>query len=170
MGKKYFKINQWVRDTIYGVVLILFAIGNMIYASTLPPGSIKIKSAQAGTYLMIVMILLGILGVCLVIRSVVQRPAKECEPLFDRATIITILTMVVYLLLLSRLGFLLSSFLFVFGLITYYSFEQNPSTFFGKKLIKNLLAYALCAVITTGICYYLFGTVLTVVLPQFTLF
>lgn len=170
MEKKNFKIKQWVRDTVYGIVLILFAIGNMIYASTLPPGSIKIKSAQAGTYLMIVMILLCILGICLVVRSVTRRPAKECEPLFNGATIITILAMVVYLFLLSKLGFLLSSFLFVFGLIAYYSFAQNPSAFFGRQLIKNLLAYALCAIITTGVCYYLFGTILTVVLPQFTLF
>lgn len=42
-------IKQWKRDLIYGAVMILFAVGNMIYASTLPPGSIRIKAAQAGT-------------------------------------------------------------------------------------------------------------------------
>lgn len=170
MGKKKLGISQWKRDTIYGIVLVLFAIGNIIYASTLPPGSIKIKSAQASTYLIIVMVMLSILGICLIIRSITQRPDKECKTLFNRATIITILAMAAYLFLLNKLGFLLSSFLFVFGLIAYYSVEQNAGQFRGKQLVKNLLAYALCAIITTGVCYYLFGTILTVVLPQFTLF
>ena len=48
-----FKMKQWVRDLIYGIVLVVFAVGNIIYANTLPPGSIKIKASQAGTNLAI---------------------------------------------------------------------------------------------------------------------
>ena len=165
-----FKMKQWVRDLIYGIVLVVFAVGNTIYANTLPPGSIKIKAAQAGTYLAIVMIMLGILGICLIVRSLSQKSQKECTPLFNRATVVTILAMVLYLFLLDKLGFLLSSVLFVFALITYYSFEQSQGKFFSKGIFKKLAAYFLCAIITTGVCYYLFGTVLTVVLPQFSLF
>ena len=79
-----FKMKQWVRDLIYGIVLVVFAVGNIIYANTLPPGSIKIKAAQAGTYLAIVMIMLGILGICLIVRSLSQKSQKECstEPLW----------------------------------------------------------------------------------------
>ena len=156
-----FKMKQWVRDLIYGIVLVVFAVGNIIYANTL---------AQAGTYLAIVMIMLGILGICLIVRSLSQKSQKECPPLFNRATVVTILAMVLYLFLLDKLGFLLSSVLFVFALITYYSFEQSQGKFFSKGIFKKLAAYFLCAIITTGVCYYLFGTVLTVVLPQFSLF
>lgn len=163
-------VRQWVRDTIYGVTLILFSIGNMIYASTLRPGSIKLKVAQAGTYLTIVMVLLGFLGVCLTIRALIKKPDALCEPIFDRATLVTIGIVSLYLLLLNKLGFLISSFLFLFGLFTYYSWEQSTEKLSHEILVKKLLQYALCAIITTLICYYLFGTVLTVVLPQFTLF
>ena len=140
-----FKMKQWVRDLIYGIVLVVFAVGNIIYANTLPPGSIKIKAAQAGTYLAIVMI---ILGFCLIVRSLSQKSQKECPPLFNRATVVTILAMVLYLFLLDKLGFLLSSVLFVFALITYYSFEQSQGKFFSKGIFKKLAAYFLCAIIT----------------------
>lgn len=163
-------VRQWVRDTIYGAVLILFSIGNIIYASTLGPGSIKLKVAQAGTYLTIVMVLLGFLGVCLIVRALTQKPDNRCEPIFNRTTLITIAIVALYLLILSKLGFLISSFLLLFSLITYYSWEQATEKPSGKPLLKKLAQYALCAIITTAVCYYLFGTVLTVVLPQFTLF
>lgn len=164
--------KQWVRDAVYGGFMILFSIGNMIYASKLPQGSIKIKAAQAGTYLTIVMIMLCILGACLLVRALVQKPDKICAPLFNRATLVTIAVMAAYIFLMDKIGFLLASFLFVFSLITYYSWEQEPDKqkFRGKALVKRLLPYALCAIITTAVCYYLFGTVLTVVLPRFSLF
>ena len=163
-------IKQWKRDLIYGAVMILFAVGNMIYASTLPPGSIRIKAAQAGTYLTIVMVLLGLLGIVLVVRSLVKKPDGDCELVFNRTTVITIVSIALYILVLKKLGFLLSSFLLVFFLIAYYSWEEQTEEVKGKALVKNFAKYAACAILTTTVCWFLFGKVLTVVLPEFTLF
>ena len=165
-------MKQWMRDLIYGVVIVLFAIGNIIYANTLPAGSIKLVMAQAGTYLKLVMILLGILGICLIVRAWGNRSSeKECEALFNVATVGTVVGLALYLFLMDKLGFTISSVLFVFLMITFYSHEQTPELFKDKgKLAKHMLGYLLCAVIVTGFCYFLFGKVLTVVLPQFTLF
>jgi len=168
--KKKLVIRQWVRDLGYGIFLILFSIGNMIYAGTLPEGSIKIKAAQAGTYLTIVMIMLLILGISLVLRSLIKKPMQLCEPIFNSETLTTIIWMVLYLLALPKLGFFISSFLFVFGLVTYYSWKQRKLEVKGMQLTKRILSYALCAILTTFACYFLFAKVLTVVLPQFTLF
>ena len=163
-------IKQWKRDLIYGAVMILFAVGNMIYAGTLPPGSIRIKVAQAGTYLTIVMVLLGLLGIVLVVRSLVKKPDSDCELVFNRTTVITIASIALYILVLKKLGFLQSSFLLVFFLIAYYSWEEQTERVKGKALVKNLAKYAVCAILTTTVCWFLFGKVLTVVLPEFTLF
>lgn len=163
-------IKQWKRDLIYGAVMILFAVENMIYASTLPPGSIRIKAAQAGTYLTIVMVLLGLLGIVLVMRSLVKEPDGDCELVFNRTTVITIVSIALYILVLKKLGFLLSSFLLVFFLIAYYSWEEQTEKVKGKALVKNFAKYAACAILTTTVCWFLFGKVLTVVLPEFTLF
>ena len=72
--------------------------------------------------------------------------------------------------LLKKLGFLLSSFLLVFFLIAYYSWEEQTEKVKGKALVKNFAKYAACAILTTTVCWFLFGKVLTVVLPEFTLF
>ena len=170
MNEKKKGIKQWQRDFAYGVVLVLFSIINIIYASTLPAGSIRIKNAQAGTYLTIVMVALSILGAALAIRALIKKPDSIVIPLFDQPTIITIVWMTLYLIIMKKLGFFISSTLFVFGLIAYYSFLQGKLKEKGKTRIKQLISYAICALVVTFACQYLFGTVLTVVLPEFTLF
>ena len=168
--KKTFAVRQWVRDLGYGIFLVIFSIANMIYAGTLPEGSIKIKAAQAGTYLTIVMVMLLILGIALILRSLIKKPDKLCEPIFNSATLVTVGWMALYLIALPKIGFFIASFLFVFGLVAYYSWKQGKLDVKGKELIKKIAAYTICAAATTFVCYILFAKVLTVVLPQFTLF
>lgn len=163
-------IRQWKRDLIYGISFLVFAIGNIIYAGKLKPGSIKLKAAQAGTYLTAVMILLAVLGICIAVRAVVKKPDTICEPLFNRVTWVTLSIVGGYLLILDKAGFVISSFLFVFILTTYYSVEQGKVTMSKGNFLKAIVPFAVCAAITTAVCYFLFGKVLTVVLPRFTLF
>lgn len=167
--KKGPQMKQWVRDLIYGLAIVLFCVGNIIYARTLPAGSIKLRVAQAGFYLEIVCVLFGILGLLIVARAVRQKPSQLCDPLFASTNVITILLVASYLLVLKKLGFVVSSFLLVFLLAVYYGFRMDKLKDKSKR-VKRLAVYALYAALITGISYYLFSVVMTVVLPRFTLF
>ena len=75
-----------------------------------------------------------------------------------------------YLLLMEKLGFMISSILFVFGLITYYHGAQISVQEAGGLKPRQYAEHLICAVATTLCCYVLFSKVLTVVLPGFSLF
>ena len=164
------QMKQWVRDLIYGLVIIAFAIGNIFYGRSLPPGSIKLRVAQAGFYLELVCIAFCFLGVLMVIRALVKKPQELCQPLFSQTGVVTIVLLALYLLTLRSIGFILGSFLLVFLLSTYYGYKMGKLQEKGAKRVRRVIIYAIYSAIVTGISYYLFSVVMTVILPRFTLF
>lgn len=168
-AKKSHRMKQWVRDLIYGVVIVLFSIGNIIYSKTLPAGSIKLRVAQAGFYLEMGCVAFGVLGIIVIIRAIWQKPEKFCQPLFANTGVVTIALLAAYLLVLKKIGFVISSFLLVFLLAIYYAWKMDKLSDKSKR-VKRLTAYAIYAAIMVGFTYYLFAVVMTVVLPRFSLF
>ncbi len=164
-------MKQWVRDLIYGIVIVLFSIGNIVYGSQLPVGSVSLKVAQAGFYLELICGAFALLGLWLIIRSIRKKPDNLCVPLFTRTIIVPFIFVVLYLLLLKKIGFLIDSFLMVLSLSLYLAYKMGKLKTDSKaQLAKKVGIYIVYAAIMTMFCYFMFGKVMKVILPKFSLF
>jgi len=161
---------KWKRDMILSVTLIVVSVVLFIYSGTFKTTVINIPAAMPDVYMRLWLGLLIILSVLLLIRTIRTKPQEVLPAMWGKMQIFTVVSLLLYLLLLNKVGFRICTGLFMMATTTVYclaDMEEKPK---GKALVIQLAKYLLFAVIVVAVADVLFRNVLSCNLPSFKLF
>lgn len=155
------------RDLILGILLLGLGIAYTVMADQIKRGN-KLVQRNVGDFAhaRIIPTLLGILLIVLAVILIVQgilrlrkddnEPAKKMSKVDMISVALTFAAMALYIIILPRLGFILSTMLYLFGQIT----------ILAPKDKRNYLLFAIVAVVFTIIAFIAFRIGLTQMLPR----
>lgn len=161
---------KWKRDLILSISLIVISVILFVYSGTFKTDAITITAAMPDVYMRLWVGLLGILSVLLLIRTVRNKPEEVLPPMWGKLQIFTVVSLLLYLLLLNKLGFRICTGLFMMMTTTVYCLSDTDERPKGKALVKQLIKYLLISVIVVAVSDVLFRNVLSCKLPSFDLF
>jgi len=161
---------QWKRDLVISVVVLIFSIFNFIYAAKMNTDVIEFELAKPGNYVRLWLVLFSILAIILLIRSLRNKSESVAAPIWHKAAVITVIETVVYLLLLPYIGFYIMTVLYLAGLGLVYTHYMRVKILKGKTLVKEAIKWVLFSILVTIILYFVFAELLSVILPEFSLF
>lgn len=173
--KKVRHMNDFVLSIITAILGIWLLFGKITEA--------PVKTGQGGfmarsdIWLRMMAVLLIFMAIVLCIRAFVGKEFKEEDAKFhfylDSTVIATVIALVLYAILLPKLGFFVTTFIGTFYLMLLYSVKEKawkfstvPKDAWGKILLKCVIASAIFLVIF----WLVFGKLLAVQLPKFELF
>ena len=155
------------RDLILGIILLAFGITYTVLADQIKRGN-KLIQRNVGDFAhaRIIPTLLGILLIALAVILIVQgilhlrkednEPAKKMSKVDMFSIVLTFAAMILYIVILPRLGFMLSTILYLFGQIT----------ILAPKDKRNYRLFAIVAVVFTILAFVAFRIGLTQMLPR----
>ena len=158
------------RDILYGIVLILFSIFNIIYAEkTIHQSVVDYTLARPDRYMQIWLVILIILSVIMMIRAIRKNDDAKGKKILTKMAVFTVLVFFGYLLILPKAGYELSSFIFLAIVSIVYGLNSGKP----KKTKKELIIFILLMLIFAGAMTFatsmLFRQGLGVRLPRFKL-
>jgi hypothetical protein len=142
----------------------------------------KVPTPQGGflsrsdIWLKMIAVLLLVVSLILIIRSINFKKEESINKFCFHITsteVCVIVSLILYALILPKLGFFISTFLITFYLVALFSVKEEGYNFSSvpKKRITNICIKGL---ITSGILlvvfWFIFGKLLAVQLPEFTIF
>lgn len=162
--------DKYYKDIIGGIVFLLFAI--IMYSMSF---SIHYSAAEAlgpAFFPRVVSFLMAGLAILLIFKNVkgLQKEKRnaqvksdaviEKKPAFkmNYALVLTALLLIAYMMLVDKIGFVIMSIIYIMGQILLISAKEDLHK-------KNLILYAVIAVVTPIILYYTFYNLLDVFLP-----
>ena len=167
---------RWKRDVFLGVffeLVFAFAYRESFNISVGTMGDVK--AAQPGVYVRLWLIVFAVLSLLMIIRAVIKRDKTVVPRMFHPQVLITLALLAVYIFSMKYIGFFLSTLIFVNLTIIDYTWaagkfkNEDGTPKKGKALLKQILICVLIGVITTVCTQYIFGTLLKVNLPAWTL-
>lgn len=161
---------HWKRDVIYGIVLLLFCGVLYWQTSDLPRGTSKIFASRADVYVWFWLIILAALAIILIINALRKKNMEMLPPIWSNIGVVSIISLVVYLAIMPYLGFLISTFLFLFAAIVASSRTQKKLDGSKKEVKVRLIRYAVFCLLFTVLMEQVFRKGLDVLLPSFSLF
>jgi len=160
-------MESWKRDTIFSLILILFTIICFFSSFQIKDPLFAQGLASSGTYLRIWLSLLMLLSLLLLRRALSKRLTNKKEQLFTIPVIFTITMLIIYAIIISILGYLLSTTIFLFITMSFYSFYPFKNINNEKMIItKRLVKYLFLSITMTFIIYYIFENFLNVIFPD----
>lgn len=163
-------MQRWKRDVIYSSVLIVVCILNIIYASTIKQKLVSEPLAKPGVYVMLWLILLLVFSIIVLVKAIVKKPQEILPPLWDNLQVLTLGTLIVYILVIKILGTFISSFLLLSILFTTYSFRMGKIKKDKKNILFGIAKYSTLGLIVSFITVQVFTIFLNASLPTFSLF
>lgn len=166
-------MKKWLKDVIYGVVLLIASALMMKDLSGMNEAVIPYKNAEAGIYSKVWLILLMVLSVAMIIRALVKRNAEQSESTVNVTSIVTIATLAVYLLLMKPLGYVISTVIFLVLLMTFYAYKANKfkttegASVGAVAIVKKIGLNIVVSIIVAAATYLLFTKLVGVMLPKF---
>ncbi len=162
---------KWKRDVALGIFLLLFSLSMYFYTgATIGTNTISLRLAQPDLYLQMWLIILGTLSIFLIFKAIRKKEETFLPKIWGKPQVITVLSMVIYLLSMKWIGFSLSTAIFMSFIVIFYSYYANKIKIEKKDRIIQLVFYVAFSVVTTFLLQYLFSEVLGVLLPRFKLF
>lgn len=161
---------QWKRDIFLGASILIFSVINLFYANTMKKSSIQFGLAQPDNYVKLWLAIYLLLAVLLIIRSLKKRPTNTLPAMWSRASILTVVLSVIYLLVLPYFGFTISTIIFLSFTGVMYTYFVGEKVFSKKTIIFEAIRWGLYATLVTYVMYFLFSRILHVVLPSFSIF
>lgn len=160
---------KWKRDAIYSVVILVLCAVNYVLANGIDDGHIQYALARPNGYLKLWLIILELLAAALLFRSLKNRSQEETAKIWNHLTILTVAGCVLYILVVKKLGFLLTTFLLVSVLTIAYGTEvKGPKQ--GKAMLLQNGKFLLFSLVLTLLTQWVFQGFLSVKLPGFSLF
>lgn len=156
---------MFTRDAISGLVCLVVSLAMLFMTLALPPASmVPIGPAVYPQVVLVVTFLLSLLLVIIDLRTAragISAPAtKPSGPAPNyRLVLMTFVLFGLYILLLPKVGFRISTFLFVFALQLALEWPAH---------MKRWLLVLFVAVATSAICHLVFEDYLLVLLPRGT--
>ena len=160
-------MKRWIRDVIYGIALLIISVVLWVEANSFVQNVIKEPAAKPSTYAHIWSGLLAVLAVVQLVRAFVKRPDEERPRIFTPLAIITLVSLVAYVLVIRWLGFLLTTFLLMAILLISYSYAMGKIDKTNKnKFALQILKYLVIAFAISFLVQYLFVDLLGAKLPK----
>lgn len=160
---------KWKRDAIYSVVILVLCAVNYVLANGIDDGHIQYALASPNGYLKLWLIILELLAAALLFRSLKNRSQEETAKIWNHLAILTVAGSVLYILVVKKLGFLLTTFLLVSVLTIAYGTEvKGPKQ--GKAMLLQNGKFLLFSLVLTLLTQWVFQGFLSVKLPGFSLF
>lgn len=170
-------MRKWLYDFILGAAVLLLSIAAFIYSSTLEDSRITLFLARPDVYMALWLGVLTLLAVLLMARAVRRRKTGEGQerraPIWTPLPTVTVAVLLVYLLILDKLGFVLDSIAMLWILTFLYSMNSGEAgkNWHDKKIVaRELAASGAFAVVCGVVTYYVFTEILSIRLPAFGLF
>lgn len=167
-------MKKWQRDFALGSSLLIVAIVVLIYSYMLDSPRTTLFLARPDTYMALWLVILGMLSVLLMIRAWKSRETedgnRDCPVIWNPVGVATVCILVVYLLVLKKLGFILSSTVMLSLLFTIYSLRVMEKPKEIKQVLRMVIFNTLISAVLCVLIYYLFTMVLSTKLPKFNLF
>lgn len=161
---------KWKRDVILSVSLMAISAALFIYAGTFKTNVINIPAAMPDVYMRIWLGALFILSTLLLIRTLRNKPGEVMPAIWGKLQIFTVVVLFLYIFSLNKLGFRISTAVFMMLVTSVYclsGLEERPK---GGKLALTLVRYLIFSVVVTMLSDVLFRNVLSCNLPTFDLF
>lgn len=163
---------RWKRDVILGVCFEIFFVIVYVYSLRIPVGTMgKMPAAQPGVYVRLWLWVFAALSLLLIINALRKKDQTVVPKMLHPQAVITVVLVAAYLLLMDKIGFFLSTFLFIFILIVDYSWsagkfhDEEKKRKTGIALAKPIALYLLLSLVIVIATQYIFGTLLMVNLP-----
>jgi len=161
---------RWTRDLISGIAVLIVGIGGYVYSFEVEEGAVKNPLAGAGAYIRLWMIILAVLAVILIVKAIWKRTSEKAPAMMYPLIYITIAAVVLYVGLISFVGYTASTILFLAVLMTTYDFYPQRGSFTKKDFLKGSAKYLVVSVVMTVIVAQIFTKLLSVILPSCSLF
>lgn len=161
---------KWKRDAILSVVLMIACAAGILYSNTMTSDMIKLRAAQPDVYLKLWLGIMLVLSAMLLVKTLRERSEEVVEKLWGPLQIFTVVSFIVYLLILPFAGFRVSTLIFMMSVTSVYNLyclEERPAP---AVLAKKLAIFLLFAIITTLATEFVFRNLLAVRLPVWKLF
>lgn len=157
---------MFTRDSISGLVCLAISLTMLVMTLGLPPATmVPIGPAFYPRIVLSVVALLSLLLIASDIRAaraggnMVPPPKPATDAPNYRLVLVTFIEFGLYIALLPKFGFRISTFLFVLALQVALEWPRTP---------KRWLVTVLVAIATSVICYLVFENYLSVLLPRGT--
>lgn len=170
-------MKKWKYDLILGACCLAASLVVIVYSVQLKDPRATYFLARADAYLGLVIGLLALLSLLLMIRAWKSRETEAgrqtVEPIWDKLTVITAGSLLVYMAVIRYIGFIADSIVLMWMLSYLYSLKviRNKKDIHDKavqlKALGCSLAFSLAA---TFVTYFIFVKLLSTKLPQFSLF
>ena len=157
---------KWKRDVIYGIGLEVLCLVGYLATRGMSGGTSKIWQTRPDVYTWLWLIVLAILSLILIVRAVMKKDETPCEPIWSKAGVVTVVAMVLYLFSMDIIGFIITTLIFTWVMIVYYSWKMEKLNCQGAERNKKLVIYLIAAIITTLATYWIFTSLLDVRLPS----
>jgi len=156
---------MFTRDSISGLICLVISLAMLFMTLALPPASMV--PIGPAFYPRIVLVLTALLSLILIVidlraarAGVTAPPAAQSGSAPNyRLVLMTFVLFGLYIAFLPKLGFRISTFLFVFALQLALDWPIN---------VKRWLVVLLVAIATSAICHFVFEDYLLVLLPRGT--
>lgn len=172
-------MKRWLRDVCLAVGILVIAVFAIIYAIRLDAPRATYLLARADMYMILILGVVCALSLMLITRALRMKGTDageaKLEPLWDKLNAMTAIALFVYLLILNKLGFVLSSVLFMWLLSFFYTRKDDivrkDKDYKDKKVVMSTLVKTLAfSVVASVATYYVFTALLGTKLPGFDLF
>ena len=167
---------KWKRDVIVGILFEMFAAVTFVQSFDISVGTMaNIPMAQPGVYLRLWLGIFALLTLVMIVNAVRKRDMTKTQTMFHRQVVITLLLLLIYIFIMDKVGFFVSTLLFTTALILDYSWEagkfkdKEGQNKHGGNLIKGIMFYVVISIIVTIATQYCFGELLMVNLPSWSL-
>ena len=173
--KKIKNMNEFVLSLLTGGLGLWLLFGKITEA--------PVKTGQGGfiarsdIWLRMVAVLMLIVAVVICVRSILGKQSREEDAKLhfyvDSTIVLTVVILIAYAIALPRLGFFITTFLGTFALMLLYTIKENGwrfSTVPKDQWVKILLRCLIASGIFLFIFWFVFGKMLAVQFPTFTLF
>lgn len=170
-------MKQWQKDSLYGVIICAVSLFFAHNTKSMQDGLIQFTAGRTGPYSRFWLYLLCALGVVLIVRAIIKRDQTKTKSALQPAALVTVAGLALYILGLEYLGFLVSTPIFLFALMVYYTHKakrlvvnEDGTRRPAKKIILSLALMAVGAGAVTVATYLLFTKGVKMLLPEFKLF
>lgn len=163
-------MKRWKRDVIYSIVILILCAVHWYLAEGLVQNVISVPIAKPSVYSELILGILAALAVAQLIRAVVKKPDEQLTPIWTVLAVITVATLILYVMVIKTLGFQLSTFLAMAVLVTSYSAGMGKIDFKSKKAVRQVLTCLLIALAISVCTELIFRVGLGAKLPKGKLF
>lgn len=169
------KMMKWKKDVLYSVIISLFSGLFIAETAGMNDSLMEYVPSKAGVYTRFWLYLLIAFCVIVAVRAIIKRDKTETESCLNAASMVTIAALAAYVLALDYLGFLVSTVIYLFGSMVYYTWkakkfvDEEGNKLPRAKLVKSIALMLVGSVVVTFATYYLFTEAVGMMLPEWNL-